>query len=300
MKQAFVFLNLLLLTLGAFLTVQNLYSGIDLAGIEPAERDAPRRLNEDRADPARAGASSGARYQDIITRNIFNVKTVPEKETAGNDPLPEPPAEKPVETLAPTTLALKLWGTVTGGPQPYAVVEDTKIRQQALYQKGDVIQQAVVKEILVHRVVLTLNGQDQVLDMELMQAGETIIPRPAADADSETITIGRDLIDKTLEDIQGVMKNVRIRPHFADGRADGLLIYGIRPGSVFADMGLKNGDIVREVNGTPTVVEEDALKIYEDLENASSARVVISRRGARKELIYHVDRGAYSITTFPE
>ena len=65
-----------------------------------------------------------------------------------------------------------MWGTVTRlDGKAYAVIEDTKTREQNLYRTGDAIQNATVKMILREKVVLTVGEGDEILTMEDVAKG---------------------------------------------------------------------------------------------------------------------------------
>ena len=66
---------------------------------------------------------------------------------------------------------LKLWGTVTGdNDRRYAIIEETTKRQQKIYVQSDVIQNATLKVILRDKVVLRVNGKDEILEIETKNA----------------------------------------------------------------------------------------------------------------------------------
>jgi type II secretory pathway component PulC len=97
-------------------------------------------------------------YKIILQRNLFGA----------------PPADNtikivetvPVKDLEATSLKIVLKGTIKGvGESDRAIILDKKNKKQQLYQKGDGIQGAFVKEILRGRVILSYNGNDEVLDM---------------------------------------------------------------------------------------------------------------------------------------
>ena len=46
-----------------------------------------------------------------------------------------------------------------------AIIFDKTVNKQALYETGDAVQGAVVKEILRGKVILVYNGRDEMLDM---------------------------------------------------------------------------------------------------------------------------------------
>ncbi len=78
-------------------------------------------------------------------------------------------AEK-IDIKAPkkTKLKLKLWGTITGnGVHAYAIIEEATRREQKLYRVGETIQNATIKMILREKVVLSVEGNDELLELEI-------------------------------------------------------------------------------------------------------------------------------------
>jgi general secretion pathway protein C len=193
---------------------------------------------------------------------------------------------------------LRLWGTVT---QPdgkdYAVIEDTKTKQQDLYRLGDSIQNATVKMILREKVVLNVNDQDEILAMEETAANKTValgggqIPVPKLPVSSYPgkITIDREKMENSLENLNQLMEQATIRPHIEDGRPAGISITGIKPNAIFRRMRLRNGDIITGVNGRPIESVEDAIAIFENISSSSDVKLEIKRRGRQQTLDYHVE-----------
>lgn len=98
-------------------------------------------------------------YKVILERNLFGPP--PGQEGPGSTDSLEYS-----ETLKSTSLNIVLMGTINGsGDDNRAIILDKKSRDQELYEKGDAIQGAFVKEILRGKVILALNGKDEVLDM---------------------------------------------------------------------------------------------------------------------------------------
>ncbi|HKK90012.1 MAG TPA: PDZ domain-containing protein, partial [Desulfobacteraceae bacterium] len=102
------------------------------------------------------------------------------------------------------------------------------------------------------------------------------------------ITLDRSLVDRSMGNINTLMKQVRIRPHFSGGKPDGMLLYGIKHDSLFKKMGLRNGDIIMGVDGKKIRSVDDALALYQNLKNASGVDMQIKRRGRLKEINYNV------------
>jgi general secretion pathway protein C len=228
-------------------------------------------------------------YRTIVERNLFNTKT-------GVESAPE---KLDLEALKPTDLKLRLLGTVSGDKKDtYAVIEEVGKKQQHLYRVGDTIQNATVKTILREKVVLHVNGEDEILAIEKKSgksssanyAGKSFSPTlNQKDATLEKISLQRTQIDAAVQDINSLMKQVRIRPHFTNGEPDGLRLTGIRPNSIFYRMGLKSGDVITGVDGKDIVSVDDALKLYQNLQSSSDLKVDIKRMGRSKTLEYHIE-----------
>ena len=70
------------------------------------------------------------------------------------------------EDLQATSLNIVLMGTVNGGKgADRAIILDKSTNKQQLYETGDDIQGASIKEILRGKVILAYNGKDEMLDM---------------------------------------------------------------------------------------------------------------------------------------
>ncbi len=110
-------------------------------------------------------------YGIILERNIFGAAL----EEA--DVVEE---AAPVEELQPTKLKLALMGTVSGDQKgSRAIISDETTRKQDIYAIGDTIQGALIKSIGRRRVVLNVNGRDEVLDIKEREGGGISDTRPS-------------------------------------------------------------------------------------------------------------------------
>jgi general secretion pathway protein C len=290
-KKYFTIINVLLITAGVYLGVSAFYtiSKIWLGpGTMPQTRPNKVALKQDDKQPPLSN------YKAIVDRNLFNTQAA----------ITTPAKAINVDDLKKTDLNLKLWGTVTGQDRKaYAVIEDTKTRQQNLYRIGDSIQDATVKLILRQKVVLSVNDRDEILGMEeigVAKKGRGSPPARVAQTDTSPpklpvssyprqLTLQSDQIESALENLDQLMDQARIRPHIEEGKPAGISITGIKPDTIFRKMRLRNGDIITGVNGAPIESVEDAIKIFGDLSSASEVQVEIKRRGRRRVLDYKIE-----------
>lgn len=294
MKQIFFFIHILLLTLTAYQGVKIMYKGIETPALNKSgDLSDSIHLISDQTEK-QDKRSHKKRNQRISTRNIFKVLTQGSSMPGFLQP------DNSEKKLKKTELKIALWGTVTGGPpaDSYAVIEDKKENRQSLFQVGDVVQQATIKKIMRSKIILTVNGKDQILEVDdsqkpsRMVVGKNLFPEQ-----KQLFEAATNIPLKT--DPLSLLKQVKIRPYFKNGKPNGLLLYGIKPGSAFQNLGLKNGDIVREINGTQTLAAKDAMMIYQDMESISDMRFVVRRRGQEKEIIYSAENNSYTEQTVP-
>ena len=281
---------MLLITAGLYFGVSAFYTVGTNWLVEPVER--PFGSSPKVAAPPRAEKRPLSAYDAIARRNLFN--TSPEAAA--------PAQAIDVDNLKETDLKLKLWGTVSGKErQAYAVIEDTKTREQNLYRVGDEIQSATLKMILRQKVVLSVNGRDEILGIEEVGATRKGSPSPRVARKNSTpprmpissnprqLTLQGDQIENALENLDQLMEQARIRPHIEEGKPSGISITGIKPNTVFRKMRLRNGDIITGVNGAPIESVEDAMKIFGDLSSASEVQLEIKRRGRKRVLNYKIE-----------
>jgi general secretion pathway protein C len=286
-KAIFIVINLVCITASVYILVGGFYGTIAARLIQqPAVAD----LQKDRESENDAPQMPLSAYAAVLERNLFNTRSATE-------PLPD---QVDVESLQETKLNLKLWGTVSGSIEgAYAVIEDVGTREQNLYRSGDTIQTATVKEIFREKVVLTVNGNDEVLQMQELETGmaasrpsglpvQTAAASPAVGVGTQRVSLRRSYIEQSMTDMASLMTQVQIRPHVEDGVPSGLALSSIQPNSIFRRMGLRNGDVITGVDGTEIASVDDALRLVDNLKSASNLSVQIKRRGQDRTIEYSI------------
>lgn len=218
-------------------------------------------------------------YRPIITKNLFG----------SEEQIPQEMGEEEIEDLEPTSLKVALLGTVVGDQQSaVAVIEEVNKKKQDLYRVGDSIQGATVRKILRGKVILRVKDRDEILTIEERTTSgaekERTTSKPIKD--SSTIMVGHSDLQESLTNIHQLLSQARIRPHFKDGRADGLAINNIKAGSFFAKLGLRNGDIVQGIDGRDINSPDDVLEVYNKLKSGSQVTLEIMRKGEQKTINY--------------
>jgi general secretion pathway protein C len=117
-------------------------------------------------------------------------------------------------------------------------------------------------------------------------AGARPPPPPVAANSNEAMV---DRMRKLVSDDPGMMSQViRPQPVFAGGKMRGFRVYPGANRQAFARMGLRPGDLVTHINGTPLDDKDRAQEIFGTLSSSTDARVSVTRNGRQQELVLNI------------
>ena len=142
----------------------------------------------------------------------------------------------------------------------YAIVSNR--REQDVYQIGEELGDAEIVGIHANRVVLNRHGRTEQLSLDVDAQGGSGRGRGKAGArtavvsDDDNIQVNPDgsysidsgFVDDQLQNLAQLFTQVRAVPNFKDGKADGFRLFSIKRGSIFDKIGLKNGDVIHQIN----------------------------------------------------
>lgn len=193
----------------------------------------------------------------------------------------------------------KLVGTLTSR-EPFwslASVEDLDSRRVRSLRVGDVLQDAEVVVIERERIIVTREGQQEVID------GEGPVGPPSTEAPvsagsergSDIRRVGEhtyEVPDRYLDLDQwtqgAALTQARIVPYFKEGQPQGFKLLAVRQGSVYEKLGLQNGDVIQRINGVALDSTEKALEQYMLLKKFRHLELDIDRGGLPLRKVYDV------------
>lgn len=285
MKNVFTIVFLLLITSSSYLSVKAFYvilaANLVINPLEATPIKIPKKAR--RFTPVKGLKS----YDIIAKRDLF--KTGKVETVVKPTPVVE---EKNLEKYKKTDL--KLHGTIAGiDEMTAAIIENKMTRKQDLYRIGQTVRNARIKRILREKVVITVNGRDEILEMEIeMGARRGRSPKGSYQSsrsiNSDNYSISRAAVDNAFNNLNTLMRQIKVRPHFSRGKPDGMLMTRIKPGSLFTKMGLKNGDILVGVDGEMITSTDDALRLYSRLKSSNRVVLQIKRRGKISDIEYFI------------
>lgn len=217
-----------------------------------------------------------SQYSGIWEKNIFHTADGARKEEA--EPIR-------VEELTLTSLNCSLVGTITEeGGDGWAIIRDNDDNSQVMVTLGFDVKGARVVRILKDKVVLNLDGKDELLLMDMEEQPTRTAPVRAAGAAPRqevlTYNVSRSLVQDSLNNLGTVMSGVRVEPYFEGGNPDGFRVSRIEPGNLLSNMGFQSGDIIKSVNGRPIATAEDAMRLYGAMKDSPFFQVGILRNNS--------------------
>lgn len=194
-------------------------------------------------------------------------------------------------------LGLALSGTISGSPAlARAVIKDLKTGVLDLYEIDQTVGGARIESIEKDAVVLVCNGQRKVLRLNIGQSGSNNISQVAlsqttnkmsnvARADLPTKKAGTD-VRKTVGIVEAILNNAAIEPYFVDGQIEGLRITDLENISAVKELGLKNSDIIRAVNGHRLTNKQRAYQIFKKARSQAVIDIELLRDNKTKKLSF--------------
>ncbi|MGH8140786.1 MAG: type II secretion system protein GspC [Steroidobacteraceae bacterium] len=137
------------------------------------------------------------------------------------------------------------------------------------------------------RVVIDRNGRLESLSLPRQVQG-TSTPPPSANA-LQTETPVMDRMRKLMSEDPGLMADImRPQPVFASGKQKGYRVYPGRNRQAFTRLGLRPGDLVTAINGTPLDDPARGPEIFRTLGSSSEAHITVMRSGQQQDLTLNI------------
>ncbi len=289
-------LNLAAVLLGAYLAARTVNT---LAATAIAPR--PALVQQAASAPQPAAAQHTELDADKVAR-LFDVP-LPKPAPAGS----ETAAEQPRTGWNPVPVRSSLHGTLVGtaiaDPPKYSLVQITNpdLNETQVYAIGDRYQGARIYAVEKERVLIDNNGVNEYIDNSAAappNLGVSPVPQPPqAGGGGEGVkqlsenqyVVAKSEINNALTNLSDLATKARIVPSFKNGVANGFKLFSIVPDSLYAKIGIQNGDVIRRINGYEMNSPDKALEIYQKLRDASRIEIELERRGETLRKSYSIE-----------
>lgn len=237
------------------------------------------------------GATSSTRAAGAGTlvtsqRHMVNVAAITNAHIFGFAPAIQ--QEGPKGPPQQTTLPLVLSGIMAADDPRYGLaIIGQSAQSTKVYAVGDNVPNgAKLHAVYSDRVELEVNGHLETLVLpRQMAAGGAPPSAGALQTESPVADRMRKLITEQPSLLADVM---RPQPVYANGKQTGYRVYPGRNRQAFLRLGLRPGDLVTAINGTPLDDPEHGQQIFNTLGATSEAHVTVQRNGQQQDVVLNL------------
>jgi len=179
---------------------------------------------------------------------------------------------------------LKLIGTVVTKDRQlnYAVIEMVRDGKLAIFRENDRTESVLIKQILRNNVIIVTSSGEQRLTI----TGLSLLQASPADVEDKGVIleIPRNEIAEYLPGIGQMLKETNSAPNISGGDPDGFSVGRLRAHDLLFRIGLRTGDVIKEVNGEVIDSPEDVESLAQRMARGGEFSVLIKRRGQVQQL----------------
>lgn len=192
--------------------------------------------------------------------------------------------------LPQSNLPLVLVGIIAADdPEAGLAILGENAAAAKVYAVGDNVPGgAKLHQVLSDRVLIDRGGGRLEVLMLPRQLQASSAPPPSTSM-LQTETPIVDRMRKLIADDPGLMADImRPQPVFAQGKQKGYRVYPGRNRQAFSRLGLRPGDLVMSINGTPLDDPARGQEVFRTLGSSSEAHITVMRSGQQQDLTLNI------------
>ncbi|MDF0645848.1 MAG: hypothetical protein P0111_17610 [Nitrospira sp.] len=274
----------------AFLVAHTVNAVVAEALLVPAGVAIPRTA--DAVDPS-TNQSGASLANHVRTSGLFPlppdpVSTAPDGTPGGGARV----VQQPLNLAS----KMKLLGVVIGDQGGIsAIVEMIASRQQLFFRLHDQVPNiGEVAEIRRDGMLIREGEQQEFLGLSIGEDQPPMMPKPQA-ASTPAVpgapikqTLDRREVDQAIGDLPKLLSQARAVPVMANGAMSGFRMDYIAPSSFYEKIGLRHGDVLKQVNGVEIRDPSTMLTLFQQLRNERTVKLDVLRNNQRATLLYDI------------
>jgi len=284
--------------IGAYLAARTVNT-IAAAAIAPK----PALVQQASATPQASGQPQRVELDADKLAKLFDVPLPKPPQPGDEKAQPQRAGWNPVPVRS--SLHGSLVGTAIAEPRQYSLCQliNPDLSETQVYTIGDKYQGARIYGIEKDRVLIDNSGVNEYIDNSASappNLGVMPLPQPVGVAQGgggegvkqlseNQYVVARSEINNALTNLSDLATKARIVPSFKNGVANGFKLFSIVPDSLYAKIGVQNGDVIRRINGYEMNSPDKALEIYQKLRDASRIEIELERRGETLRKSYSIE-----------
>ncbi len=187
----------------------------------------------------------------------------------------------------PTNIPLVLTGVIAASdPRNGLAILGESAQSVKVYAVGDSVPGGVkLHSVYNDRVILDRNGSLESLALPHQSNGTLGTAPPPSAAVLPTENPIAERMRQLVSSEPGIISDImRPQPVFAQGKQRGYRVYPGRNRQAFVRLGLRPGDLVTAINGTPLDDPSRGQEVFATIGTSSEAHVTVVRNGQPKEV----------------
>ncbi len=200
-----------------------------------------------------------------------------------------------IDTAVATKLYLTLKGTIVSNvdDQSAAIIQVGPTDDKVFVIGDTVTNGARLQAVENRRVILNENGQLTELklpeDFKTSRQARRTTPSRQRAANPRS-TPSRSIQSVVSQNAARLSDVIRPTPYFVNGQQQGYRVYPGRDRRQFAALGLKAGDLIKDIDGQSLADPQQAMQIFQALGNAQQVTVTVERNGQPETIVLKTDQ----------
>ena len=244
--------------------------------------DAGQRIDVPASQLQMSSGSDQANVQSIADVHLFG------QADAGDAPVIVPMETEALPETSLSSLVLK--GTHAADiPETSAAIIADGNKEEKVYAIGDLVTSgATLHAVYRDRVVLNESGELTNLNLpqEFEQRSAPTVRRSQVTRQTNSASI-QNVVAQNVSRLADV---IRPTPYFQNGQQQGYRVYPGRDRQKFASLGLRPGDLIKQIDGQSLTDPTQAMQIFQSLGTASQVSVTVDRNGTQETLVLRTDQ----------
>lgn len=200
-----------------------------------------------------------------------------------------PTVDENLEDTRLTNLSLK--GTVASARPEFsvAIIADGNNEEKVYAIDEQIGSNAKLHAVYPDRVVLNENGKltNLKLPKEFPQSQPNSVRRTTAAKRQVPRNSIQSVVSNNLTSLADV---IRPTPYFSDGKQVGYRVYPGRNRQQFAALGLRPGDLIKDIDGQALNDPTQAMQVFQSLGTADQVSVTVERNGQPETIVLKTDQ----------
>jgi general secretion pathway protein C len=223
---------------------------------------------------------AGINVQEVVNAHLFGVAVA--------DPGSQDPNQAP-----PSSANLLLTGTIaTQDPRHGVAIASDGGGPSRVYSVGDRLAGASLHSVYLDHVILDRNGALETVTLpRLLPAGTISAPvMRRTGADARTVAAVDNIRRMVQQDPSILDQVMRTVPSFdsAAGKLRGFRAFPGRNRQIFSKLGLKSGDLVTAINGTPLDDPQRSQDVFNTIQTSDHVTVTVERGGQKQDISLNI------------